>query len=531
VTDYSLVFWLLVAITLLAVVAKRLAIPYPVVFVLGGAALALVPNLPAIELPPELVFAIFLPPLLSAAAWSTDFRAFVRERRAIGFLSIGLVLMTTLVVGYVAHEFIGLPWAPSFALGAIVAPTDAVAMEAIAERISVNRRVLTILSGESLVNDATSLVIYRFAIAAGATATFSLAGAVGTFFVVALGGIAVGLAVAFAIEALQRFLNRTDLSDPLIDNVLLLLMPFAAYLPSEGLGVSGVLATVTAGIYLSRRWSAIYSAESRLVGESLWNVLVYLMNGAVFILLGLQLRGITSDLMTKFSEPAPVLVREGLEIAAVVIAIRFVWVFPATYLPRLIPAVRRVDPPPPWQGPFIISWAGMRGIVSLAAALAIPVRDASGAPFPGRSEIVFATFCVIFATLVLQGLSLPWLIRRLGVSDDGQLGRAEIEIRIKALASAVARLRELEPTFDSTSEWEVEGRIIAEYEHRIEHLRGHREGAPKEERVSRIDHRLQRAALDEERKTIAVLRTAGEVPNEVYRNIERDLDMAEQRLT
>jgi CPA1 family monovalent cation:H+ antiporter len=521
---------MLVAITLFAIVAKRVAIPYPVVFVLGGAALALVPNLPEIALPPELVFLIFLPPLLTSAAWGTDFRAFVRERRAIGLLSVGLVIATTLAVGWVAHVYVDLPWAPAFALGAIVAPTDTIAMEAIAERISVNRRVLTILSGESLVNDATSLVIYRFAIAAGAAGAFSLSGAVVSFFVVALGGVAVGLGVALAVELLQRFLNKTGLADALIDNVVLLLLPFAAYLPAENLHVSGVLATVTAGMYLSRRWSSLYSAETRLVGESIWNVLTFLMNGAVFILLGLQLRSIVHDLMSKFSEPAGRLIWEATEIALVVIAVRFLWVFPATYLPRFIPAIRRIDPPPPWRFPFVISWAGMRGIVSLAAALAVPITDAGGRPFPGRAEIIFTTFVVIFATLVLQGITLPLVIRVLKVDDDDQLERREIEIRIKALKAGMLRLRELEPEFDSTTEWEVEGRILAEYEHRITHLRGHADGTAEDTPETLADHRLQEEALAAERREIASLRSLGEIPGEIYRNIERDLDLAEQRL-
>jgi CPA1 family monovalent cation:H+ antiporter len=515
----------LVAITLLAIVAKRVTVPYPVVFVLGGALMAFVPNLPQFVLPPELVFVIFLPPLLSAAAWTTDVREFISERRAIGLLSIGLVVATTLAVGWVAHEFVDLPWPSAFALGAIVAPTDAIAMEAIAERISVNRRVLTILSGESLVNDASSLVIYRFAIAAGLAGVFSLTSAILDFFLVALGGIAVGLVVGLAVEGLQRLLNRTKLSDSLIDNVVLLLSPFASYLPAESMHVSGVLATVTAAMYLSRRSSAIYSAESRLVSASIWNVMIFLMNGAVFILLGLQLRGLTHDLTTKFSTTAPVLIREAAEIALVVIVVRFVWVYPATYLPRLIPAIRKVDPPPPWQAPFLISWAGMRGIVSLAAALAVPEG------FPGRAEIIFATFAVIFATLVLQGLTLPSLIRWLKLGDDGSISRREVDIRIKALKAAVRRLHELEPEFDSTVEWEVEGRILAEYEHRIEHLRGHRAGAQDEDRsATRVDHRLQDAALAAERAEIAQLRRLGEIPNEIYRNIERDLDLAEQRL-
>ncbi len=518
------------AITLLAIVAKRVSIPYPVVFVLGGAAFALVPNLPEVELPPELVFLIFLPPLLGAAAWTTDFRAFVRERRAIGLLSIGLVIVTTLAVGWVAHVYAGLPWASAFALGAIVAPTDAIAMEAVAEQISVNRRLLTILTGESLVNDASSLVIYRFAIAAGASGVFSLGHALLSFVFVALGGIAVGLAVGLAIEAVQRFLNKTNSSDAIIDNVIILLLPFAAYIAGESLHVSGVLATVTAGIYMSRRWSELYSGETRLVGESLWEMLTYLLNGAVFILLGLQLRSIVHDLTTKFSEPAAQLFWEAGEIALVVIVVRFLWVYPATYLPRLIPAIRRVDPFPPWTAPFVISWSGMRGIVSLAAALAVPLTDASGKPFPGRPEIVFVTFVVIFATLVLQGLSLPFVIRLLKVQDDGTLGEKEVKIRIKALKAAMNRLRELEPEFDTTTEWEVEGRILAEYEHRIEHLRGHAAGDADDSDETRADHRLQREALLAERKEIAQLRRANEIPNDIYRSIERDLDLAEQRL-
>ncbi|HEY8313265.1 MAG TPA: Na+/H+ antiporter [Candidatus Baltobacteraceae bacterium] len=523
-----LLFGLLVAIIVLTVIAKQLDTPYPVVFVIGGVLLAFVPNLPQVTLQPDLVFLIVLPPLLFSGGWSTDWYEFKRNVRPIGFLAIGLVVASTLVIGAVAHSLIpAMTWPAAFALGAIVAPPDAVAAEAIFERLAVPRRIAAILSGEGLVNDASALVVLRFAVAAAVTGTFSLVHAFGAFVLVSVGGVAIGLLVAFAIEGVQRLLARGELTDSLLSNVVLLLAPYAAYLPAEGVHVSGVLAVVTAGIYLSRRSARVADSQTRLVGSAVWNMLVLLLNGAVFISIGLQLRGLIATLS---GNPW----RIGLDAVVVcvsVILVRILWVIPATYLPRILfKRVRDRDPSPSWRSVAVIAWSGMRGIVSLAAALALPFTVAGGAPFPARSEVIFITFCVIFATLVLQGFSLGPIIAWLGISETSARERQETKVRIRALEAGLAKLHDLESTFESTKDWEAAGRLLGEYEHRIDHLRGHLDGDSDASAGNAVDHRLQREALDAERRAIMRMRGAGEIPDAIFRNIEYDLDLADVRL-
>lgn len=524
------IFSFLVVTAILAVLSKRLNIAYPIVFVVGGSVLGFIPDLPPIELRPELVFLIVLPVFLYGAGWSTDWNEFKSNARPIGLLAIGLVVFTTAIVAVIAHAVIpGISWPAAFALGAIIAPTDSIAAEAIAEGLSVPRRIVAIVSGESLVNDASALTIYRFAVAAAVVGTLSGATIVPKFFYVAIGGTLVGLIAGAAVDWLLERLLVRNLDDAVLVNVILLFAPFASYLPAEAMGVSGVLAAVFCGIYLSRR-SGRMSPDVRILGYGVWEMLIYLLNAFVFLLLGFQLRSIVVALgRASFTH----LLGYGLIISFAVIVLRFLWVYPATYLPRLLSRrLRANDPSPPWQAPFIISWAGMRGIVSLAAALALPVTVAGGAPFPARNEIIFVTFCVIFATLVVMGLTLPTVIRLLGVREDGRMEKKEILIRIKALENGLKRLRALEPTFDSEAQWEVEGRIVEEYRHRIEHLQGHLQGIKEQHESSEltVDHRLQGEALAAEREAIQAMRREGEIPDEIYRHIEYDLDLAETRL-
>ncbi len=523
----SLLLLGLLAVTIaLGAVAKRYELPYPIVFVIGGAALAFVPGLPQIDVNPQLLFLVVLPPLLYAGGWTTDWREFRHNARPIGLLAFGLVIVTTLAVAYAAHVLTPeLGWASAFALGAIVSPPDAIAAEATFERFRVPRRVLVILSGEGLVNDATALVIYRFAIVAALTGAFSLANAALSFVVVALGGIAVGLAVGFGIVAFGAWLDRKKLSDALLDNLTILLGPYAAYLSADALHVSGVLSAVVAGIYVSRKSSLIYSPDTRLTAYSVWQMLIFLFNALVFLLIGLELRPIVAS-----PSFAMHYIWTGVAISIIAIVVRVAWVFPATYLPRMLSRrIRGEDPAPPWQWVGVIAWSGMRGIVSLAAALALPL-DAAGHPFPGRDEIVFVTFCVIFATLVFQGASLIPIVRRLGLDDGAALARRERDVRIAALRAGLARLHALEPGFDSIEEWEVQGRTVAEYAYRIEHLLGHADERHGETPQSRIDHRLQTEALRAERHAITQLRNGGEIPDEIFRKIEYDLDLADSRL-
>src|SRR5262245_59492065 len=366
---------LLVLMAVLVIAAQKSAIPYPVLLVLGGLSLSFVPLLPVIRLDPNLVLFFFLPPLLYPAALFTSWRDFRRNLRSILFLAIGLVLMTTTVVAWVAHTFIpGLPWAAAFALGAIVSPPDAVAAEAILKRLGVPARIQTVLGGESLVNDATALVAYQFAVAAMMTGQFSLGGAGLRLLLVGLGGVGLGLLVGLIMRWVQ---GRLD--DPPVQITISLLTPFAAYLLAERLEISGVLAVVVAGMYLGWHSTAL-SARTRLQAQAFWEMAAFFLNGFIFIMIGLQL----PDILQKLNrEPLSRLTTYAFLISATVVLVRIAWVFPATYLPRwLSRKMRERDPVPPWQHSVIIAWAGMRGVVSLAAAFALPIVLTDRHPFP-----------------------------------------------------------------------------------------------------------------------------------------------------
>ncbi len=511
------------------VIAKRIGLPYPIVFVVGGVALAFLPNLPTFSLDPQLIFLIVLPPLLIFGGWTTDWFAFKRDIRTIALLAVGLVLVTAIVVAMLAHHAFGLSWPLAFALGAIVAPPDAVAAEAIFERFSIPRRIMAILTGESLVNDATALVLYRFAVAAAVAGTFSLRAATLNFVVVAIGGIVIGFLCSYVFVAALRFLRDHDLDDAMLVTVVLLIVPYAAYLPAEALGVSGVLAAVTAGITLGRRAPVVMSSESRVVGASVWDLMTFLLNAFVFLLIGMRLRPILSSM----NAPWKTFAWDAAVVCVAVIVVRIVWVFAAYHLSRLLlPRVRK-NGSASWQALLLVGYSGMRGIVSLAAALALPYTNSAGTPLQGRAEIIVITVAVILVTLVGQGLTLSPLIKWLGVSEESSAQRQGTSVRIKALKAGLERLHELEP-FDSAVEWEVAGRLLREYEDRIDHLQGHLKGEEdggEEPPESSIDHRLQNEALRAERSEIRRLRGAGEIPDSVYRDIEYDLDLADLRLT
>src|SRR5271170_4487653 len=459
---------LLLTVAVLAMLARKLHIPYPILFVIGGLLLGSIHGLPPVHLNPQLVFLFFLPPLLFPAALFTSWRDFRLNLRPISLLAIGLVLFTTIAVAYLAHYFMHLPLAVGFVLGAIISPPDAIAATAIAERLKVPRRIVTILEGESLVNDATALVAYRFAVVAVATGSFSLAHATGQFFVVGIGGILVGLTVGWLAVFFHK---RVD--DAPIEITVSLLTPFAAYLLAERLKVSGVLSVVTAGLYLGRRMPELLTFKTRLQGGPVWEMVEFLLNGFVFILIGLQLPEVLHAL-SSHDIPIHQLVWYALLISLAVILVRILWVFPAAYLPRLLfKSIRRRDPYPSWRHVTIIAWTGMRGVVSLAAALALPLtmdRTPDGPPFEDRDLILFLTFIVILATLVVQGLSLTLLIRWLGVKDDGLMEKEERQARLKANQTALARLNEIgehEPAKASALQ-----RLRAEYEDHIRQVQG-----------------------------------------------------------
>src|ERR1041385_3544991 len=520
----EVVLGLLVAVAVLALLAKKLPIPYPILLVLGGLSLALVPGLPQVRLEPDLVFVFFLPPLLYPAAIFTSWRDFRATLRPISLLAVGLVLFTTAAVGFLAHHFIpDFPLAAGFVLGAIISPPDAIAATAIAERLSVPRRIVTILEGESLVNDATALVAFRFAVAAVVTGSFSLADAGGRFLIVAVGGIFIGLVVGFLTAWIQK-----PIDDPPVEITISLLTPFAAYLPAEQLGVSGVLAVVTTGLYHGWRIPEIMTSRTRLQAGPVWEMIEFLLNGFIFLLIGLQLPEVLRHLAGR---SIPQLVWYAAIISLAVIVIRILWVFPATYLPRLLfKSIRQRDPYPAWQHVTIVAWTGMRGVVSLAAALALPFTIANGAPFPGRDLILFLTFIVILATLVVQGLSLPAIIRWLGIEDDGAAAKEEREARLKANQAALARIGEIARA--QARNGEALQRLRVEYEDRLRQLQvcePDNGDAPRRLFSSEYEQ-FSHEALTVERETILQLRNERVINDEVHRRIQRDIDLAEARL-
>jgi CPA1 family monovalent cation:H+ antiporter len=515
----ELILICLVAVALLTLVARKIRVPYPILLTCGGVLLALVPGLPAIQLEPQLVFNLFLPPLLYPAAVFTSWRDFRANLRAISLLAVGLVLFTTVAVALIAHYFMGLPLAVGFVLGAIISPPDAIAATAIAQRLKVPQRIVTILEGESLVNDATALVAYRFAVVAVATGSFSLAKAGGQFLIVAIGGILLGLFVGWLAELFHR-----RVEDAPIETTVSLLTPFAAYLPAEHLGVSGVLSVVTVGLYLGWRLPEITDFRTRLEARPVWQMVGFLLNGFVFVLIGLQLPAVLHGLSDE-AIPIRRLIWYSVVISVAVIGVRILWVFPATYLPRILSKkIRERDPSPSWRHVMIVAWTGMRGVVSLAAAMAL--TDS----FPKRDLILFLTFVVILATLVLQGLSLPPLIRWLGIEDDGNSEREERDARLKANEAALAKLNETARS-DPTKADALQ-RLRVEYEDHILQLKASAPGhAGKKVRLfSKEYERLSQDALEQERKTILELRNAGAISDEVQRDIQRDIDLAEARL-
>jgi Na+/H+ antiporter len=498
-------------------------VPYPIVLVLGGLVLGFAPGVPPAELPPELVLVLFLPPLLYQAAFFSSPRDLRADLRPISLLAVGLVLATMTAVAAVAHALVGLPWAAAFALGAIVSPTDPLAATAIARRLGVSRRLVTVLEGESLVNDASALVAYRVAVAAVVAGSFTLWEAGLRFVVGAAGGVAIGLAVGWLIAEIRR-----RIEDPPVEIVLSVVTGYAAYLPADRLGLSGVLAAVVAGLYVGWRAPQLASPATRLLGFSFWEVVVYLLNAVLFLLVGLQLHPI----LTGVGEYATVvLLGQAALVSAVVIIVRVGWGFTVPYLIRALDrrpsqAARRVGP----RERLVIGWSGMRGAVSLAAALALPLQTSTGQAFPQRNLIILMTFGVILATLVLQGLTLPWLIRRLGLQRDDSEEQEELRGRLRATDAALARLEELAAQ-DWTRDDTVE-RMRGLYQFRRRRLKaraGYLDDDGYQDR-SLAYQRLVRELLEAQRREILRLRNQGEISNEVMHRIEHDLDLEDSRL-
>ncbi|MGH7499860.1 MAG: Na+/H+ antiporter [Gemmatimonadales bacterium] len=514
----ELVLTLLAVAAGLELLAGRLGVPHPVLLVCGGLLLALAPGLPAVRLDPDVVFLVFVPPLLYWAALTSSYRDFRRNLPSITLLAVGLVLATACAVALIVHAVVpGMGWAPAFVLGAIVSPTDAVAATAIARRLGVPRNAVTILEGESLVNDATALVAYRMAIGAVAAGTFSFGEAGVRFLVAAGGGIAVGLAAGAVVVWLRRRIDNT-----VVENTISLLTPFAAYLPAERVGASGVLAVVTVGLYLGRKAPRIVSPRTRIQAGGMWEMVTFLLQGLIFILVGLELPRALANVR-------PLSIRELLVPAAIVsgtvIVARLLWMFPGAYAAtRIGHLFGSRDEMPRWRGVVLVAWAGMRGGVSLVIALAIPLTIAGGKPFPHRDLIIFLTFAVILATLVLQGLSLPTVIRLLRLRKDDAREGEERKARHKMAAAGLAHLEGI------NGNEALVRRLRERHVHRV-----HRYGPRVEDSAKAQDHDDDRKAADyrrirgsmigAERAELIRLRDENVIGDDVLRRIQHELDL------
>jgi monovalent cation/hydrogen antiporter len=516
---------LFVSAALLNAIANWLRVPYPIPLVIGGLLLGLVPGIPDVQLDPNLVLLVFLPPLLYASAFFVDLRTLRADARVISLNAIGLVIATTVAVALIAHEVIGLPWAMSFVLGAIVSPTDPAAATAVMRRVGAPRRLVNVLEGESLFNDATALLAYKVAVGAAVGASVSASHTVLEFFGDAAGGIAIGLAVGFLVAEVRKRLNDVN-----TELTISLFSAYGAFVPANELGVSGVLAAVTAGIYLGFRAPEIASPESRMQGFALWSVLTFLLNATLFILIGLQLPVIVSGLAGR---PAVEVVGYAAAVCGAVIAVRFLWTFATTFLIRAIDRrqsqrARRAT----WRTRVVGSWSGMRGAVSLAAALALPVHTDAGAALPGRRLVQFITFAVILVTVVGQGLTLPYLIRRLGVVEDGrEEEQEELRARLVIARAALERVDELESEAWTRDETIERARALYRFrQRRFKTRAGKIDDTDGIEERSLAYQRMMHEIYAAQRQELVRLRNRREISADVMRRVERELDLEESRL-
>ncbi|WP_037607817.1 Na+/H+ antiporter [Streptacidiphilus rugosus] len=506
-------------------VARRYRLSAPLLLVLAGLGAAYLPGLPDYSLDPEIVLPLVLPPLLYTAAQDASYRSLRRNVRPVALLSIGYVLFCTLTMGLVAHALIpSLPLPAAFVLGAVIAPPDAVAATAIARRVGLPSQLVSILQGESLVNDATAITAYRVAVAAAVGEGFSFGSALGEFLLAALGGTAVGLAVMWPLQWL-----RSRLRDPLLLNTFSLLVPFAAYAAAEAFDASGVIAVVVVGLYLGHYANCV-DFELRLQEEAVWKMVAFVLESAVFALIGLQLPVVVRQLKGYTAGQLTVWVAVLL---VALIGLRFVWSWPATYLPSLLSRrVREREGRPPWTRPFIVSWAGMRGVVSLAVAFSIPVTTHDGSPFPDRDLLLFLVFALVIGTLLVQGLTLPGLVRRLRLPrpDPQAETLREAQAQYEASAQAEARLDALLEDPRNRLPEALEARLRRLLDRRRNSV-WERMGAPVHEStgesVDSAYRRLTRETLAAERQALVALRAEDRLDDEMLRRLVRRLDFEE----
>lgn len=524
--EIELLVILLAVTTALAEVANRLRVPYPVLLVLAGLALSVLPGLPPVVLAPSLVFFVFLPPLLYASAWELSWSAFRAEARPITWLAVGCVLFSLAAVAAVAHYVVpGFGWGPAFVLAAIVSPTDAVSASVATKGLPVSRRVSVVLEGESLVNDATGLIAYRYAVAAVVTGQFALGQAAGQLLLVTAVGIGVGLAVAAAFYGVHR-LSRTSVA---IDTSLSLLTPYAAYLLAEAAHGSGVLAVVAAALFGSQYSGRIFAHDRRLQAAAVWDTLEFLFNGLVFILIGLQLPAVVAGVAPGLRGP---LVGYGVLISLAVLGARMLWVYPSAYLPHWLRGRREPgrEPAPSFGEATLLGWGGMRGVLSLAAALALPLALPSGAAFPQRNPTLLLTFVVILVSLLVQGLTLRPLVGWLGLAADDQAEREEQALRMRLAERTLAYLQGPEATSQAPAE--ILSRMQSRYQIRLDRLRqraAHGLAAVPEATLSPFQ-KLQEVLIRFEREGLEELRRAHGGSEEVLRKLENELDLEEGRL-
>jgi CPA1 family monovalent cation:H+ antiporter len=527
--SFGLLIGLLLISLAIAVAVKRLNFPYPIALVVAGFAIALIPGAPRVEIDPEVIFYIFMPPILAEAAYFTSWRDFWRWRRAIFLLAFGLVTTTTVVVAGLCVAMIpGVNWSTGFLLGAIASPPDAAAATSILRSFRLPRRVVQILEGESLVNDAAALTVYRFAIAAIVSGTFSFPRAALSFFWIAGAGVAVGIACAYLLVKLYPHFK-----DPQVEILSTFLVGYVAYVAAEAMHSSGVLAVVASGLIFGWHAPRLFSATTRLRAGAVWETAIFLLNATVFLAIGLQMPYATAALHNYRRGD---LWLWGSALALAVIITRVVWVFPTTYLPRVLSKrIREREPAPSWRAVSVVAWTGLRGVVSLAAAEAVPRTIGQGIPFPHRDLILFLTFVVIMTTLVLQGLTLGPLIKRLKIEPDHSLQEEHLVASVHAAERAIHRIGELEKSLGSDSA--VIHRVRGYYNDRLLSLRAQldlppvetAEGRP-EEFQTIAEQKIWWELAKAEREAVLSLRKERRIGDEAMRKLERDIDLLEARI-
>jgi Na+/H+ antiporter len=524
--NVSLIVILLFGISFLGILSKKYKFPFPIILVLSGVSISLIPGLPTVALNPEVVFLIFLPPLLYGAAWNVSWHDFKSAIRPISLASVGLVFFTTALTAVAAYYLIpGFGWPFAFLLGAIVSPPDAVAATSVTKGLGLNPRISTILEGESLVNDASGLIAYKYALTAITAGNFILWEAGLNFLFIASAGILIGIAIGYIILLVHKYW----VCDPVIEVTLTFLTPFASYLIAEYLHVSGVLAVVSAGLFLSFRSGEAFSNQSRIMAYSVWDVVIYILNSLVFILIGLQLRSVMKGIADYSTVD---LIIYGLVISFVVIAVRFVWIVPAALLPRWLSKRLREKEPFDPRNMVVFGWAGMRGVVSMAAALALPLTLPGGNEFPHRNLVIYLSFCVILSTLVLLGLTLPWIIRIMKLKPHSIVAE-EYEVRTQIVSNAISYI---EDNLSLSAE-ELLNNIKSKYEVKYNRLQKTElpanyfgKGNVLPGRIFNEFSKMQIDLIAVERKSIQQLHKSGKASEEILRKIERELDFEETRL-